>query len=94
MAATDGTIGHVDDFFIDDRNWAIELLGVDTGNWLPGRKVVISPGWLSSIDWARRRIRVDLSRQQIEHSPEYDPALVPDETYLEQLAAHYGRPWR
>ena len=80
--------------FIDDRDWAIGLLGIDTGNWLPGRKVVISPGWLSSIDWARRRISVDLSRQQIQHSPEYDPALVPEETYLEQLAIHYGRPWR
>jgi hypothetical protein len=94
VAATDGEIGHVDDFFIDDRDWAIELLGIDTGNWLPGRKVVISPRWLRSIDWAGGRIGVDLSRQQIEDSPEYDPALVPDETYLKQLAAHYGRPWR
>ena len=48
VAATDGEIGHVDDFFIDDRDWAIELLGIDTGNWLPGRKVVISPGWLAA----------------------------------------------
>jgi hypothetical protein len=55
---------------------------------------VISPRWLRSIDWAGRRIEVDLSRRQIEDSPEYDPALVPDETYLKQLAAHYGRPWR
>jgi hypothetical protein len=94
VAATDGEIGHVDDFFIDDRDWAIELLGIDTGSWLPGRKVVISPRWLRSIDWAGRRIEVDLSRQQIEDSPEYDPALVPDEIYLELLAAHYGRPWR
>jgi hypothetical protein len=80
--------------FIDDRDWAIGLLGIDTGNWLPGRKVVISPGWLRGVDWARRRIELDLTAQQIEDSPEYDPALLPNEAYLEQLAAHYGRPWR
>jgi hypothetical protein len=55
--------------------------------------VVISPSWLHGIDWAARRIEVDLTRQQIEDSPEYDPRLVPGETYLEQLAGHYGRAW-
>jgi hypothetical protein len=94
VAATDGEIGHVEDFFIDDQDWAIQLLGIDTRNWLPGRKVVISPSWLHGIDWGRRRIQVDLTRQQIKDSPEYDEALIPDESYLEQLAAHYGRPWR
>jgi hypothetical protein len=94
VAATDGEIGHVEDFFIDDQDWAIRLLGIDTRNWLPGRKVVISPGWLRGIDWPARRIEVDLTRRQIEDSPEYDPTLVPEQSYLEQLAAHYGRPWR
>jgi hypothetical protein len=94
VAATDGEIGHLEDFFIDDQEWAIQLLGIDTRNWLPGRKVVISPSWLRGIDWAGRTIEVDLTRQEIEDSPEYDPTLVPDETYLEQLAGHYGRSWR
>lgn len=93
VAATDGEIGHVEDFLIDDRDWAIHLLSIDTGNWLPGRKVVISPAWLRGIDWTEQRILVDLSRRQIEDSPEYDPALTPDEGYMAQLAAHYGRPW-
>ena len=93
VAATDGEIGHVEDFLIDDRDWAIHLLGIDTRNWLPGRKVVISPAWLHGIDWSRERIHVDLTRQQIKDSPEYDTAMIPDESYLEQLAAHYGRPW-
>jgi uncharacterized protein YrrD len=92
VAARDGDIGHVEDFLIDDRDWAIHLLAIDTRNWLPGRKVVISPSWLRAIDWGERKIEVDLTRQEIKDSPEYDPALVPDESYLERLAAHYGRP--
>jgi hypothetical protein len=91
VAATDGEIGHVEDFLIDEGEWAIHLLGIDTGNWLPGRKVVISPAWLRDIDWSGRRIVVDVTRQQIKDSPEYDPALIP-EGYLERLHAHYGRP--
>jgi hypothetical protein len=94
VAATDGEIGHLEDFFIDDQDWAIRLLGIDTRNWLPGRRVVISPRWLHAVDWPGHRIEVGLTRQQIKGSPAYDPAMVPDETYLEQLAAHYGRPWR
>jgi sporulation protein YlmC with PRC-barrel domain len=94
VAASDGEIGHLEDFLIDDREWAIHLLGIDTGNWLPGRKVVISPAWLRGIDWNRQRIQVDMSRQQIKDSPAYDPALTPDESYLERLATHYDRPWR
>jgi hypothetical protein len=93
VAASDGEIGHVEDFLIDDGQWAIHLLGIDTGNWLPGRKVVISPAWLREIDWDAQRIVVDLTCRQIKDSPEYDPALVPDESYLERLGAHYGRPW-
>lgn len=93
VAATDGEIGHVEDFLIDDRDWAIHLLAIDTRNWLPGRKVVISPAWLRGIDWSKERVEVDLTRQQIKDSPEYDTAMAPDEGYLERLAAHYGRPW-
>ena len=91
VAATDGEIGHVEDFLIDDYAWAIHLLGIDTRNWLPGRKVVIAPGWLRSIDWPNRQIEVDLTREQIKASPEYDPAMTVDEAYLEPLRAHYGR---
>jgi hypothetical protein len=93
VAAADGEIGHVEDFLLDDRDWAIHLLGIDTANWLPGRKVVISPAWLRGIDWSDQRILVDLSRQQIKGSPDYEGAIGPEEGYLERLAAHYGRPW-
>lgn len=90
VAASDGEIGHVEDFLIDDGTWAIELLGIDTRNWLPGRKVVISPGWLRAVDWPNRQVEVELTREQIKSSPEYDPAMTLDEGYLERLGAHYG----
>ena len=90
VAATDGEIGHVEDLLIDDRDWTVNLIGIDTRNWLPGRKVVISPGWLRGIDWPNRQIEVDLTRDQIKESPAYDPSRAFDERYLEQLHAHHG----
>jgi uncharacterized protein YrrD len=92
VAATDGEIGHVEDFLIDDEHWTIDLLGIDTRNWLPGRRVLISPAWLRAVDWANRQVEVDLTREQIKSSPGYDPSMTVDESYLDRLHAHYGMP--
>jgi hypothetical protein len=42
VAATDGGVGTVRDFLFDDQNWKVRWI-VDTGHWLPGRKVLIHP---------------------------------------------------
>ncbi len=74
VAASDGDIGHVADLLIDDASWTIRHLVVDTRNWLPGKKVLISPERLRSVEWADRQILLDLSRREIETSPEYETA--------------------
>jgi hypothetical protein len=72
--ATDGSIGHVEDFLFEDAGWTIQFLVVDTRNWLPGRKVLVSPDWIQQVVWGESRIVVDLSRDAVRSSPEYDPA--------------------
>lgn len=96
IRASDGDIGHVEDFLIEDGCWAIRYIVVDTRNWLPGRRVLVSPHWISGIDWAEKRIHVDLSRQQIKGSPEYDPAKPIPREDEERLHRHYGKEgyWR
>jgi hypothetical protein len=76
VAATDGDIGHVEDLLIDEASWTIRHLVVDTRNWLPGRRVLVDPGRLRAVDWVDRRIVLDLSRREVEASPEYDPARL------------------
>ena len=49
--ASDGEIGHVEDFLIEDADWSIRYLVVDTKNWWPGKKALISPRSASDIDW-------------------------------------------
>ncbi len=73
--ATDGQIGHVDDFLVD-RNWHIPYLVVDTSNWLGGKSVLISPADIESVDSPDKKIRVRLSRSEIEQSPSVDTADI------------------
>jgi hypothetical protein len=65
IEAKDGDIGHVEKFLIDDENWTIRYMVVDTRNWLPGKNVLVSPEWISSVSWSDKRVYVDLSREQI-----------------------------
>jgi sporulation protein YlmC with PRC-barrel domain len=92
VAASDGDIGHIEDLLVDDDAWRIRYLVVDTRNWLPGRKVVVSPQWMQRIDWGRETVTLDQTRDQIRNSPEYDPAAVLDRGFEERLHRHYDRP--
>ena len=49
LGASDGEIGHVNDFYFDDQNWAVRYLVADTGSWMPGRLVLISPHALGTL---------------------------------------------
>lgn len=64
--ASDGEIGHVEDFMIDDENWSIPSLIVDTGKWLSGRKVLIAPNWIKSLNWAEKSVYLNRSRDSID----------------------------
>ena len=74
IAAKDGEVGEVDDFIIDDDDWHVRYLVVDTGHWLPGRKVLVSPSWVESVDWAGHQVHVDTNRETIKNAPAYDEA--------------------
>jgi hypothetical protein len=91
IQAIDGEIGHVEDFIIDDGHWTISYLVIDTVNWLPGKKVLVSPQWIEIIDWNASKVYIDLSRAAVKNSPEYDPTMPLDRAYEEQLHRHYNR---
>ena len=91
IEATDGDIGHVEDFIIDDETWEIRYMVVDTRNWLPGKKVLIAPRWIDRVSWDDSKVYVNLSREAIKNAPEYHPDALNRE-YEEKLHDHYDRP--
>jgi hypothetical protein len=96
IEASDGEIGHVDGFLVDDDAWAIRYIEVATRNWWPGKKVLISPAWMERVSWLERKVHVGLSRQDIQTAPEYIESAPVTREYEDRLYLHYGRPsyWR
>jgi hypothetical protein len=75
--ATDGDVGHIDDFLLDETTWQVRYLVVDTSNWLGGKWVAVAPESVSAIDWSNQQVKVSLTREQIRESPSMEAAQVP-----------------
>jgi hypothetical protein len=92
LGASDGEIGRVKDFYFDDQNWAVRYLVADTGSWLPGRQVLISPHVFP--EGVRGKIlRVNLTRKQIEDSPSIESHKPVSRQYEEEYYRYYGWPY-
>ena len=92
IQAIDGEIGHVEDFVIDDETWTIRYLIVDTRNWWPGKKVLVSPRWIESISWDELKVFVNLTREAVKQAPEYTEESLLTRDYEAALHRHYDRP--
>jgi sporulation protein YlmC with PRC-barrel domain len=92
IAARDGEIGRVDGVYFDDEGWRVRYLVVDTGGWLAGRKVLISPIAIDRSRSSESAIAVGLTREQVEHSPGIDADKPVSRQYEEAYARYYGYP--
>jgi uncharacterized protein YrrD len=91
IQAKDGVIGHVDDFIVDDETWAVRYLVVDTKDWWPGKKVLISARWITRVDWIESKVYLDLTRAAVKKSPEYTETSLLSRSYEAGLHQHYDR---
>ena len=93
LGATDGDIGHVKDFYFDDQKWAVRYVVADTGSWLTGRQVLISPHAFKRLLQAEKVLRVKLTKKQIEDSPALASHKTVSRQYEEEYHLHYGWPY-
>jgi uncharacterized protein YrrD len=91
IRATDDRIGHVDDFLFDEQDWSIRLMVVDTRNWWPGKQVLVAPQSIASVDWDSRMVQVQVTRAELEDSPEYDSMNPPETPPPQPLRQMYRR---
>lgn len=92
LRATDGEIGHVRDFYFDDKHWIVRYVVADTGRWLTGRLVLISPHALGRLH-PEGKLLVNLTRAQIENSPSIDEHKPVSRQQEEEYHRHYGYPY-
>jgi sporulation protein YlmC with PRC-barrel domain len=92
IEASDGNIGHVENFVICDQTWKVRYLVVDTKNWWVGKHVLTAPQWISYISWPEKIMRVDLNKAQIENGPEYNPDQVVTKEFEDEIFTKYDKP--
>jgi hypothetical protein len=90
IEASDGSIGSVDDFLFSDDSWIIRWAVIDTGNWLPGRRVLLPPSRLKLPDAGSHSLSVTLTRKQVEGSPEADRDLPVSRQQETRIYSHFG----
>ena len=92
LIAKDGDIGHLKDFYFDDKSWAIRYMVVNTGNWLTGRLVMLSPHAFGKLEPKEESLHVNLTRKQIENSPSIATHRPVSRQYEEDYYTYYGWP--
>ena len=92
LTATDGEIGHVKQAYFDDQAWAVRYLVVDTGTWLSGREVLISPYAVRQPVGTGKTIDVSLTRQQVENSPDIDTHKPVSRQHERDYLSYYAYP--
>src|SRR5271170_941965 len=93
IRARDGELGTVDQFYFDDETWAIRYLTVETGGWLSGREVLISPFSVIHTDWQARRLDVALTKKQVENSPDINTHQPVSRQHEAEFFGYYGYPY-
>ena len=93
LRASDGEIGHIKDFYFDDRRWVVRYVIADTGTWLSGRLVLLSPHVFRNFDLDGVCRDVNLTRKQIENSPDLDSHMPVSRQYEAEYYHYYGWPY-
>ena len=93
LSALDGTLGQVREAYFDDHRWVVRHVVVDTGGWLAGRRVLISPHAIQRVDAGTRLLDVALTRKQIELAPPVESDRPVSRQYEIATADFYGYPY-
>ena len=92
LNSLDGEVGKVKEFYFDDHFWTIRYLVAETGDWLTGRQVLISPYALGFVNKEEQTITVDLTKKQIEESPSLNTDKPVSRQFEENYYGYYGWP--
>jgi hypothetical protein len=92
LNCSDGEIGKVKDFYFDDQTWIIRYLVVNTGNWLIGRQVLVSPHSIVSVNKEEESININLTKSQIENSPILDSEKPVSKQFQKEFNEYFEYP--
>ncbi len=92
VAATDEDVGRIRDVYFEDEGWTVRWLVVDTGTWLSGRQVLVSPLSFQAKEHEPERLFVTLTRAQVKDSPDVDTDRPVSRQAEIEFSRYYGYP--
>lgn len=93
VSAADGPIGEIRDCYFDDQAWTIRFFVVETGVWLGGCKVLISPLAVRGLDWVGKALSASVTREQVKNSPDVDTRKPVSRQHEVEQFGYYGYPY-
>lgn len=91
IRATDGEIGHVEDMLVEEADWTIHYLVVDTKNWWSGKRVLVSPRSARDISWTGRTVDINVNQEAVRSSPAYEATTKVDRDYEQKFNSYYDK---
>jgi len=91
IESTEGELGRVADFILDEETWVIRYIVVATGHWWQGNHVLIASHWIDKVSWDEGKVFVKLTRDEIRHAPEYSTLATVTREYEQELHSHHHR---
>lgn len=91
IQATDGELGHVADFLVDEETWAIRYLIADPRSWWPGHHVLVPTEWITAVHWNEATVQVNVDKAAVRNAPAYDPARALDRDAEMRYHRAFGR---
>ena len=91
ISATDGHLGHVQDFIVNDETWRVCYLGVDTRDNWPGKKVLLPPDWIEQVNWPDKSVTVSVTRDQVQNAPDWDTRQPISPSFEDELYVYYAK---
>lgn len=94
IKAENKEFGYLKDLFVDEDNWQIRYLLIDTRNFFPGKKILIAPSWIQNISWDKEKIYISQTKEELKNCPEYQEKRseqLVERSYEEKLYDHYNK---
>lgn len=80
VLATDGDVGHIDDLLVDDADWGIRHVVLETSSGWAGRKVLVDPARIVAVNRSTKTTSIDVSRDSIDGAAPFDPNTLSERT--------------
>jgi hypothetical protein len=90
VEATDGEVGHAEDFLIDTNDWQIKYLVIHASNWWFGEKILLASQAITGIDYMRNILQIAVTRQFVKDGPRFSPEQTVDGAFDESFETYFG----